>query len=85
LHFKNIFNDSELLEILVADIFPVTASDGKSYQVKHYNLDAIIAVGYRVNSKRATAFCHRANGSKAKRPITWCFALSISAKMDSKT
>ena len=56
LHLKNIFNDSELSEISVTEIFSVTASDGKHYQVKHYNLDAIIAIGYRVNSKRATAF-----------------------------
>ena len=56
LHLKNIFHDSELSEISVTEIFSVTASDGKNYQVKHYNLDAIIAVGYRVNSKRATAF-----------------------------
>jgi len=56
LHLKNIFNDSELTEISVTEIFSATASDGKNYQVKHYNLDAIIAVGYRVNSKRATAF-----------------------------
>ena len=56
LHLKNIFNDSELSEISVTEVFSATASDGKNYQVKHYNLDAIIAVGYRVNSKRATAF-----------------------------
>ena len=56
LHLKNIFNDSELSEISVAEVFSVTASDGKNYQVRHYNLDAIIAVGYRVSSKRATAF-----------------------------
>ena len=52
LHLKNIFNDSELSEISVAEVFSVTVSDGKNYQVKRYNLDAIIAVGYRVNSKR---------------------------------
>jgi len=56
LHLKNIFNSSELAEFSVTEVFSVTASDGKNYQVKHYNLDAIIAVGYRVNSKRATAF-----------------------------
>jgi hypothetical protein len=56
LHLKNIFKESELDEISVAEDFSVTASDGKNYRVKHYNLDAIIAVGYRVNSKRATAF-----------------------------
>jgi len=56
LHLKNIFKESELDEVSVAEDFSVTASDGKNYRVKHYNLDAIIAVGYRVNSKRATAF-----------------------------
>jgi len=56
LHLKNIFNASELSEVSVTEDFSVTASDGKNYQVKHYNLDAIIAVGYRVNSRRATAF-----------------------------
>ena len=55
-HLKNIFKDEELSEISVTEDFSVTASDGKNYKVKHYNLDAIIAVGYRVNSKRATAF-----------------------------
>ena len=56
LHLKNIFKDGELNGIAVAEYFSVTATDGKDYNVKHYNLDAIIAVGYRVNSKRATAF-----------------------------
>lgn len=56
LHLKNIFKEEELDESSVTEEFSVTASDGKSYKTKHYNLDAIIAVGYRVNSKRATAF-----------------------------
>ena len=56
LHLKNIFNDSELSANSVTEDFSVTASDGKNYKVKHYNLDAIIAIGYRINSKRATAF-----------------------------
>lgn len=56
LHLKNIFNDNELDEGSVTEEFSVTATDGKNYKTKHYNLDAIIAVGYRVNSKRATAF-----------------------------
>jgi len=56
LHLKNIFNNNELSEFSVTEVFSVTASDGKNYKVKHYNLDAIIAVGYRVNSQRATAF-----------------------------
>ena len=55
-HLKNIFKENELKENSVVEDFSVTASDGKNYYAKHYNLDAIIAVGYRVNSKRATAF-----------------------------
>jgi hypothetical protein len=56
LHLKNIFKENELNENSVTEEFSVTASDGKTYNTKHYNLDAIIAVGYRVNSKRATSF-----------------------------
>jgi hypothetical protein len=56
LHLKNIFAEKELDEISVTEDFSVTAADGKNYRTKHYNLDAIIAVGYRINSKRATAF-----------------------------
>ncbi|MBS1760789.1 MAG: virulence RhuM family protein [Bacteroidetes bacterium] len=56
LHLKNIFKSKELNEHSVAEDFSVTASDGKNYTVKHYNLDAIISVGYRVNSQRATQF-----------------------------
>ena len=56
LHLKNIFKEKELIESSVTEVFSATASDGKNYNTKHYNLDAIIAVGYRINSKRATAF-----------------------------
>ena len=56
LHLKNIFNDGELDPDSVTEEFSVTASDGKNYRTKHYNLDAFIAVGYRINTKRATAF-----------------------------
>ena len=56
LHLKNIFKTKELYEHSVAEDFSVTASDGKNYKTKHYNLDAIIATGYRVNSGRATQF-----------------------------
>ena len=56
LHLKNIFRTKELDENSVAEDFSVTASDGKNYKTKHYNLDAIIATGYRVNSLRATQF-----------------------------
>lgn len=56
LHLKNVFDEGELKESLVSEESSVTASDGKKYKVKHYNLDAIISVGYRVNSKRGTQF-----------------------------
>lgn len=56
LHLKNIFNDNELEENSVTEKTSITASDGKKYQTKIYNLDAIIAVGYRINSKKATQF-----------------------------
>ncbi|MGE4443902.1 MAG: virulence RhuM family protein [Candidatus Altimarinota bacterium] len=55
-HLKNIFNEREVDENSVTKDFLVTASDGKNYNTKHYNLDAIIAVGYRVNSYKATKF-----------------------------
>ena len=56
LHLKHIFQEGELEEYSVTEYFSATASDGKNYRTKFYNLDAIIAVGYRINSKRATAF-----------------------------
>ena len=56
LHLRNIFNDLELDKDSVAEDFSITAADGKNYRTKCYNLDAIIAVGYRVNSKKATKF-----------------------------
>ena len=55
-HLKNIFTDGELDKDSVTEKFSVTAADGKNYQTQHYNLNAIIAVGYRVNSKKATRF-----------------------------
>ena len=62
LHLKNIFKEGELNAESVTEEFSVTATDGKNYTVRHYNLDAIIAVGYRVNSSRATAFRQWATG-----------------------
>jgi hypothetical protein len=62
LHLKNCFKEGELNVDSVTEEFSATATDGKNYTVKHYNLDAIIAVGYRVNSKRATAFRQWATG-----------------------
>lgn len=55
-HLKNIFKSEELTENAVIRKFRITATDGKSYDTQHYNLDAIISVGYRVNSVRATQF-----------------------------
>lgn len=55
-HLKNIFNSKELLEDSVIRKFRITASDGKNYETQFYGLDAVISVGYRVNSKRATEF-----------------------------
>ena len=55
-HLKNIFESKELEEKSVSSILEHTANDGKNYKTKYYNLDAIISVGYRVNSKRATQF-----------------------------
>jgi hypothetical protein len=55
-HLKKIFADSELDVNSVIRNFRITANDGKSYQTNHYNLSAIIAVGYKVNSERAVVF-----------------------------
>jgi hypothetical protein len=55
-HFKNIFKENELDKNSVVAFFATTANDGKTYQVEHFNLDAILSVGYRVNSKRGTQF-----------------------------
>ena len=55
-HIKKIFEDSELEEDSVIRNFRITATDGKSYDTKHYNLQMIIAVGFKVNSERAVQF-----------------------------
>ena len=55
-HFKNIFDSCELDRPAVVAKNATTAGDGKTYQVEYYNFDAIISVGYRVNSKRGTQF-----------------------------
>ena len=56
LHLKNIFNSGELDKQSVTEKISVTATDGKNYLVNFYNLDAVISVGYRVNSSKATKF-----------------------------
>ncbi|MDR1163333.1 MAG: virulence RhuM family protein [Candidatus Accumulibacter sp.] len=55
-HLKRAFSDSELQEEAVIRNFRITAADGKTYNTQHYNLTAIIAVGYKVNSERAVQF-----------------------------
>ena len=60
-HLKNIFKDGELDENSVYSILEYTATDGKKYATKFYNLDAILSVGYRVNSINATTFRRWAN------------------------
>ncbi len=55
-HLKNIFETGELQESSVISKMETTAADGKNYITAFYNLDAIIAVGYRVNSRQATQF-----------------------------
>ena len=55
-HLKNILNSGELEENSVIRKFLITASDGKNYKTKHYNLETIIALGYRINSEKATNF-----------------------------
>ena len=60
-HLKNIFESGELIETSVYSILEYTAKDGKQYKTKFYNLDAILSVGYRVNSRNATLFRQWAN------------------------
>ena len=55
-HLKNIFESGELDEMSVTKKYLATATDGKNYNTLHYNLDAIISVGYKVNSQRAILF-----------------------------
>ncbi len=61
-HLKNVFADHELEESSVIQFFRITATDGKTYDTGHYNLSAIIAVGYKVNSERAVQFRKWATG-----------------------
>lgn len=61
LHINNIFKEGELNAISVVKDYLTTASDGKKYRTKYYNLDVIISVGYRVKSLRGTQFRQWAN------------------------
>lgn len=61
-HLKKIFEDNELDEKSVIKNYLITANDGKNYDTKHYNLQAIIAVGFKINNERAVQFRKWANG-----------------------
>lgn len=84
LHLKNIFLDGELDKDTVTEKFSATASDGKNYLTQFYNLDAIISVGYRVNSRRATQFRIWAT-SILKEYMTKGFALDDERLKQAKT
>ena len=73
-HLKNIFNEWELEQNSVCSILEHTATDGKTYKMQFYNLDAIISVWYRVNSVKATKFRIRATKILKEYIIKW-FAL----------
>lgn len=60
-HLKRIFEDGELIEEAVVKKYLITATDGKSYQTRHYNLQTVIAVGFKVNNDRAVQFRKWAN------------------------
>ena len=55
-HIKHIFEENELEEEIVSRTFPIIANDGKTYNVKYYNLDMILAIGYRVRTDIGTTF-----------------------------
>lgn len=84
LHLKNIFSTGELDRDSVTEKISVTAADGKNYKTQFYNLDAIISVGYRVNSKRATHFRKWATGV-LKEYITKGFAMNDEFLKQGKT
>lgn len=84
LHLKNIFSEGELEKDSVTEKISATAADGKKYQTQFYNLDAIISVGYRVNSKRATQFRIWATGV-LKEYMTKGFALDDERLKQGKT
>lgn len=60
-HLKRIFSDNELVEHSVVKHYLITAADGKNYQTKHYSLQAIIAVGFKIENERAVQFRKWAN------------------------
>ncbi len=82
-HIKNIFNSWELEKKQAVAIFATTASDGKTYQIEYYNLDVILSVGYRVDSKQATKFRQRATKVLKNYIIKW-YALNEKKLIEQK-
>jgi len=81
LHLKNIFASGELVKDSVTEKISATASDGKNYMTQFYNLDAIISVGYRVNSIRATQFrqwTQKKNSQNITQMAVRCAVLGLS-------
>ncbi len=68
-HLKNLFESSELEEESVVRNYRITATDGKTYNTKHYNLQAIIAVGFKVNNPRAVQFQNGLDRSSKTTPF----------------
>lgn len=83
-HVNNIFNDGELEQNAVVANFATTATDGKTYQVDHYNLDVIISVGYRVNSQQGVKFRQWAT-QRLKDYLVKGFALNEKRLSENKT
>ena len=69
-HLKAIFTEQELSQESVVNQRLTTAADGKNYQVAHYNLDAILAVGYRVRSPRGVQFRKKVSHAGKRRIVT---------------
>lgn len=72
-HLKTIFSDDELTEGSVIKKYLITADDGKNYRTNHYSLQAIIAVGFKVNNPRAVQFRKWAGKIGKDYPIQGCF------------
>lgn len=86
LHLKNIFKSGELEEGSVTEKISATAADGKMYMTKFYNLDAIISVGYRVNSIRATQFRQWCtNERRFYQKLTDIYATAVDYNRDAPT
>ncbi len=79
-HLKNIFSEGELDEDSVRSILEHTAKDGKTYKTGFYNLDAVISIGYRVNSVQATAFRRWATDVLKNLPSFDCSVLLLDYK-----